>query len=117
MNCYRFKIQASKKMNLWVGMQQTEPRYEWWVRLNDGKKFDSGDNAWSDYTDYKFKPGDIVEMTSNGENVSFSVNDKPLGNAFADRRLAGENIFACVFIVDGGDFVHALKGSVVTEDV
>ena len=35
--------------NIWIGIEQVNPKYEWWMRLKDCKKFQSDENKWIDY--------------------------------------------------------------------
>ena len=65
-NTYRFGVSNSSKFNIWIGLEQQEPKYEWWFRLSDGKKFESDDNEWLPYSDIKIKNGDIVTMIVDG---------------------------------------------------
>jgi hypothetical protein len=53
-------------MNIWIGMEHQDPKYEWWFRLSDGKKFESEENEWLDYSVSKIKNGDVITMALDG---------------------------------------------------
>ena len=58
-------------LNIWIGLEQISPKYEWWVRLKDGKKFESKDNAWFDFGNIGAQNNDVITMIVDGENVSY----------------------------------------------
>jgi len=70
-NIYNFQIKSSfENLNTWVGFEKISPKYEWWIRLKDGKKFESSDKEWKDCLSHKFESGDIISLIVDGSNVS-----------------------------------------------
>lgn len=110
-NQYNFKIKSSK-MKIWIGVQNQDPKYEWWMRLSDLSKFQSEDNEWTEFAQGKVKSGDVVSLILNGESMKFMINGHDLGQAFLDRRLLSKKLYPCVFIEDANDAVTVLKGSI-----
>ena len=72
-------------MNIWIGLEMTEPKFESWFRLQDGKKFDTSSNQWTEYTSSKVVNGDIITMTVENNILSYKLNDIDLGRAFIDQ--------------------------------
>lgn len=102
-NVFRFRA-LSSRLNCWIGLEQLNPKYEWWFRLKDGKRFESEDNQWIEFSNTaNIKSGDIIQMTVDGENLSFKVNDRDLGVCFTDPKFKGNDIYPCVFIIDVQD--------------
>ena len=104
-NTYRFRVTNSKSMNIWIGLEHEEPKYEWWFWLKDGWKFESKDNEWVEYTSGRVQNGDVITMIVDGEHATFKVNDVDLGVAFTDQKLLNNWVFPCIFIVDVPDQV------------
>ena len=71
--------------------------------MKDGKRFESKDNEWVDYTNGKVQNGDVISLIVDGEHASFKVNDVDLGVAFTDNRFLSNRLYPCIFIIDVPD--------------
>ena len=100
-NIFWFRFQNSRSsLTSWIGVESLEPKNEWWVRLKDGKKFESGLNGWQECSNQKFWSGSVIQMTIDGEALSLKVDEKELGLIFTSKMFVSNNIFASIFIVD-----------------
>ena len=77
-NEYVFKVVKSPTLHVFIGVQEViddgydvEYEYAWRIKLKDGVKFDD-DNGMEHYTDTVFKPGDVIKMTIDGTQLSYS---------------------------------------------
>ena len=98
-------------MNVWIGLEQREPRYEWWLNLSTGHKFETASNAWVPFTSNKVEVGEVVLMMVEGDTLSYKVGSTHLGVAFRSEKLRSGKVDPCVFVQDVPDKVHILRGA------
>ena len=121
-NMFSFRIVETNKSDIWVGCQmkpmKSEKRFEWWIRLWDGKIYSSQTKSWKPFTKKPisaFKDDIITMMVENGR-ITYYLNSKLLGVAFKDDRLnTSERIFPMLFLGDEGDsaVVEVLPGQLI----
>ena len=91
-----------------------EKKYEWWVRLTDGRKYETSMEGWKSYIDpAALKPG-VYELLIDGDELHYKIEGTNYGCAFKGALLDGPDIYVTVFIADPGDYVHLLRGSSTT---
>ena len=73
LNTFWFKV-TNSKLKIWIGLELIDPKFEWWVWLDDGKKFESG-KEWIDYASTQFKNGDIISMIVENGSLWYQVNE------------------------------------------
>lgn len=113
-NTFNYKILGSRNLNIWIGAEISDPKYEWWFKLDNGTVFCSDQNSWQQYSSQKVVLGDIITMVIEGDTMTFYLNSKSLGVAFKDPKLKTHNLVSpCIFLSSASDRVEVLKGKLV----
>lgn len=111
---YTFKILNSSKMDIWIGLEQEDPKYEWWLWLKNGVIFQTQGSGWEDFTKEKISKGGEITMGIEDGAVTYFYNKKNVGTAFWDDRLKNPNsIHPIVFLQNKDDVVGVEEGQVI----
>jgi hypothetical protein len=66
-NIYNFKMEIGKEMDVWIGIEKSEPKHVWMYRVLNGHITDSSNRA-IEYSKEVIRQGDEITMTIyNGE--------------------------------------------------